>query len=497
MLYSIGFLTFVAVLLFIYYAPARRRQWVVLLLGSYLFYAYMGRACIVFILGATILTFYVARKLEALRLQKEGDRKAKKRARKLLVAAVAVILAGILALFKFQPAIDKFSLILPIGISYYSFQVIGYIIDIYRGAYPAEQNIFRYALFVGYFPGMIQGPINRYDKMQEQFMQTHGLSWGALRDGAWLFLWGLFKKLVIADRCAVYVNHVMGDAFRKSSGSILLMGVILFVVQMYGDFSGGIDMAEGISEMFGIRMYQNFRQPFFSQSIGEFWRRWHISLGNWIRDYVFYPLAFSKTYRKLSKWIGRWNAHLADSIPSMIVSVITFVIIGLWHAISPAYLIYGLWYGVLVGMQKLIAPAFQYLTVKTGVRTECVSYRMFRRMRTWLIVLIGESFCILPGVGAFAQMIRAIFTDFRYYELFFDFFEQGLTRLDILIVAVSVLIWWAVSLLKEQGHHMREEIAAQNLWCRLLLTGGIITVIAIFGIYGPGYDAAAFIYGGI
>jgi len=496
-IFTFKFLAFIFFLLFFYYILPQKLKWVVLLIGSYVFYIVKGRIYICFIILATVLSFFVAKKIEKLSNVPKEERAISKKKRKLLVACVSCVLAGLLATFKFGPITERFSLILPIGMSYYSFQIIGYVVDVYRKEYAAEQNLFKYALFVGYFPGMIQGPINRFGKMKEQFFEEHHFSMIQIRNGLWLFLWGLFKKMVIADRACVYVSSVMGEELGDFSGSILLMSIILFVVQMYADFSGGIDMAEGISELFGITMYKNFEQPFFSRSIGEFWRRWHISLGNWVRDYVFYPLAFSKSYRDVSAKLKKMNAHLAETVPAMIVSIITFIIIGLWHEISVRYLIYGLWYGIMVGASNVIAPASDMVCNFFEVNRECMSFRAIQRIRTMIIVLIGESLCILPHASDLFLVLKKIFFEFRYYDLFFGLFEQGLSRVDFIVLCLSLQVWFVVSLLREKGHMIRAEIGGQNVWFRCLITAGIIFTIAIFGMYGPGYDAAAFIYGGI
>lgn len=497
MIYSIGFLAFVAALVVIYYIIPSRWRWIALLAGSYGFYFVNGGIYVLYLLFTTALSFFGARKLDSVKKNKELDKKLRKRRRQLIVGLVVAVLTLVLALFKYEPITARTSLVLPLGISYFTFMVIGYLVDVYRGEYPAEENFFHYALFVSYFPALIQGPINRFGQMREQFFAERKFSFVYIRDGIWLFLWGLFKKLVIADRAAIYVREVITVDMADESGSLVLVGLILFVVWMYCDFSGGIDMAEGISEMLGIKMYRNFNQPFHSQTIGEFWRRWHISLGNWIRDYVFYPLAFSKTYRKLSQSISKKSKHLGESIPGMIVSVITFVIIGLWHEISLLYLCYGLWYGLMIGLSKVFEPLFRKLNEILCVRTEVFSWRMFRRARTWLIVLIGESLCIIPGLEYFDDMLTSIFTNFKYYNVFFGMFDRGLSHMDFLILVFSVGLISAVGFLREKGYCLRVWLSRQNIVFIWALTFGMILFISIFGIYGPGYEASDFIYGGI
>jgi len=501
MIYSIEFLVFVLVLLIAYYLFPKRFQWVVLLIGSVTFYVSQSGWYLVFMVVTIGLTYSIAHKLTAMNVQMKeipaSEKEAKQliiRKKKLLVFYVCLFCFGLLILFKLKPFTSAFSLVLPLGISYYSFQSVGYIVDVYRGKYPAEKNIFKYSLFVGYFPSMLQGPINRYDLLREQFEEEHTFKLSTIQSGASLFLWGLFKKLVVADRAGIYVSTVLKGNLEEYPGSILLMGIILFMVQMYGDFSGGIDMVEGVSEMFGIKMYENFRQPFFSRSIGEYWRRWHVSLGKWIKDYVFYPLCLSKPFMDMSRKIKKKNKHLGKTIPALIASIITFIIIGLWHEISMRYLCYGIWFGTIIGLEEMFEPLSKKLLSMMNVKTDVMSYRMLQRIRTWIIVLIGESFSILPSAAAFVVVVKAIFTNFKYYSVFFDMFEQGLTRLDFFVLFISGLIWWAVSFLQDKGHHIREDISAQNVWFRWILVAGIIAVIAIWGIYGPGFDAAAFLY---
>lgn len=467
-------------------------------MASYVFYFWQGGKYVIFIIFTTLFTFFIAQSIERIDRVNHIKGKEKKKKKQLQVGITCLVCFAILFLFKVPRVTSRFSVVLPLGLSYYTFQSIGYIIDVYRGKYSAEKNICKYALFVGYFPTMLQGPINRFDQMKSQFAVEHSFQLSKIRDGIWLFLWGLFKKLVIADRCALYVNNVLsGEKFYDYSGSVLLIGVMLFVLQMYGDFSGGIDMVEGVSEMFGITMYQNFRQPFFARTIGEYWRRWHISLSNWIRDYVFYSMALSKPYRKLTNVIKKRSVHLGKTIPSMLLSIITFVMIGLWHELTANYVLYGIWYGGIMGASEMIRPVFTKCVKILNIKTGCFSYRIFERLRTWSIVLVGEMFSILKSPEDVCILIKKVFTDFKWYELFFDVYQCGLTEKDFLLLIVCALTWWGVSYLKEKGHSVRQELCVQNVWFRWGVTVVLITTIAIFGVYGPGYDRIAFLYGGV
>lgn len=511
MVYSFPFLLFVAVLLFLYYFLFKNHQWLVLLVGSYAFYLYADTGYSVFLVVTTVMTYFGAIKLEQLsdfqkksikenkeKWTKEEKKEFKARIsqkKKLLLAMIVVIAFGMLMVFKCKKFLPYSWLILPLGMSFYTFQSIGYLVDVYRGDIKAEKNFLHYALFVSYFPQIIQGPINRFDKLHYQFFQRHGLSFRQLRSGLWLFLWGLFKKLVIADRLAMFVNTVT-EQKDVPAGSIVVVAVFLFNIELYADFSGGIDMVCGISEMFGIQLTENFRRPFFATTIGEYWHRWHISLSNWIRDYVFYPLAFSKIYANFSSKLSKKNAHLGKTIPACIVSVITFVLIGLWHEFSYAYIAYGLWHGFIMAGAQIFEPLFGYLNRLFSLNKNSYSMKLFGRTRTWILISIGEMFTFTGSFSGFIRLFHQIIHDFSWYRVITDIEMYSLTYKDFIVVSVGVIIWYVVSVRQEMGMHIREHIAAQPWIFRYAITVGVIMTILIFGIYGSSYNAADFIYGG-
>ena len=511
MVYSFSFLLFVAILLLAYYFLFKEHQWLVLLLGSYAFYLYADLRYSVFLIVTTVMTFFGAKKLEQLttfqknsiKENKEKWTKEEKKAfkaevskkKKLLLTMIAIVAFGMLMVFKCKKFLPFSWLILPLGMSFYTFQSIGYLIDVYRGDIKAERNFLHYALFVSYFPQIIQGPINRFDKLQHQFFERHIFDFGQIRSGFWLFLWGLFKKLVIADRLAMFVNMVT-EHTDAPAGSIVVTAVFLFNIELYADFSGGIDMVCGISEMFGIKMADNFKRPFFATTIGEYWHRWHISLSNWIRDYVFYPLAFSKTYANFSSKLSKRNAHLGRTIPAGIVSVITFLLIGLWHEFSFAYIAYGLWHGFIMASAQIFEPLFAYLDRLFSLNKESYSMKLFGRARTWILISIGEMFTFTGSFQGFLRLFKQIVHNFNWYRVITDIELYSLTYKDFIVVGTGVLIWYVVSVRQENGMHIREHIAAQPWLFRYALTAGVIMITLIFGIYGSSYNAADFIYGG-
>ncbi len=244
-----------------------------------------------------------------------------KTVKKWIVALVALGNFGLLFFFKYwnfsAEAINKllpngnlpvFELILPLGISFYMFQSIGYVIDVYRKKYPPEKNILKFALFVSFFPQMVQGPISRFDSLGKQLYRGNSFSYDSLKAGIELTLCGYLKKLLIADRAAILVNSVF-QHYSEYDGGIILIGVVFYCIQLYCDFSGGIDITRGVAKMFGIELVENFKRPIFATSLSDFWRRWHISLGTWMKDYLFYPLSLSKPFiklRKMDSFSYRW-----------------------------------------------------------------------------------------------------------------------------------------------------------------------------------------------
>lgn len=511
MVYSFSFLLFVAVLLIAYYFVFKDHQWLVLLLGSLAFYLYTDFRYSAFLVVTTVMTFFGAKKLEHLsdfqksRIKEnketwtKEDKKAFKavvtKKKRLLLSMIVIVAFGMLMMFKCKKFLPFSWLILPLGMSFYTFQSIGYLIDVYRGDVKAEKNFLHYALFVSYFPQIIQGPINRFDKLHHQFFEKHDFDPLQIRSGLWLFLWGLFKKLVIADRLFLFVNTVT-EHTDNPPGSIVVATVFLFNIELYADFSGGIDMVRGISEMFGISLAENFKRPFFATTIGDYWHRWHMSLSNWIRDYVFYPLAFSKTYAKFSSKLAAKNAHLGRTIPSGIVSVITFLLIGLWHDFSVAYIIYGLWHGFVMAGSQIFEPLFAGIDRSLSLNRESYAMKLFGRARTWILISIGEMFTITGSFSGFLRLFSQIIHRFEWYRVITDIEKYSLDYKDFFVVGVGVIIWYVVSVRQESGMQIRERIAAQPWLFRYALTAGVIMVTLIFGVYGSSYNAADFIYGG-
>ena len=309
---SFEFLIFFPVVIGIYYIIPKKLRQIWLLVASYYFYMCWNAKYAILIFGITLFSFLGGKALA--RMTGEDEAALAKRKRRLFVVCAGLII-GILLLFKYldftRDNINRFlqligssvsistafSLVLPVGISFYTFQALGYLIDVYRGDVQAEENFAKYALFVSFFPQLVAGPIERSKNLLNQLGEPKDFDYERARNGLLLMLWGFFEKMWIADTAAIYVNK-MYDNYREYSSGALVVATVFFAIQIYCDFSGYSHIAIGAAQVLGVRLMDNFRQPYFATSIKDFWRRWHISLSTWFRDYVYIPLSAVFTYRR-------------------------------------------------------------------------------------------------------------------------------------------------------------------------------------------------------
>ena len=357
-----------------YYLCPLRFRWLLLLFVSYAYYAYCGMNALPFILLTTLSTWagalligrtgekakaeLKARKAELDAAGKKALKAAAKKKQRRLFYLTLILNFGVLALLKYtSPVLEAagrpaLNLVLPLGISFYTFQSMGYLIDVYGEKYAPEKNPAKFALFVSFFPQLIQGPIARHDQLAHQLTEPHRFDWENIHRGALLMLWGFFKKKVIADRALPLVDEVFANQ-GEFGGAVIVIAVLFYSLQQYCDFSGGIDLVTGIAELFGIRLAPNFKRPYFSVSLGDFWRRWHISLGSWMRDYVFYPFALTKPVTKLSKAAKKaFGLEFSRALPAALGNILVFLLVGIWHGASWNFLFWGLFYFAFLVVEK-------------------------------------------------------------------------------------------------------------------------------------------------
>ena len=477
-LYSLSFVSFIAIIALFYYTFLKRYQWILLLVASLSFYCYTGSGNIAFILitaltvwGGGYLISDISSKFTSYKkahkeLSKEEKKALKEKAllkKRLVLIAVLLINFGILAYIKYWNVIFRTSagLLFPLGISFYTFQSISYLIDMYNDKYPSEKNFFKFLLFVSYFPQLIQGPINRYDKLGVQFRDKQSFDIERTKRALLLILFGLMKKYAIANMLSDSISLILDGTLEGLSGAFIVIGILMYSIQQYADFSGGIDIVMGASEIFGISMMQNFRQPYFATSLGDFWRRWHISLGAWMRDYVFYPFALLKPMQNFGKWCGKhFGTHCKRVMPAGIANILVFFIVGVWHGAELHYVAWGLYNGIIIAISDLAEPLFKKINALLHINNDSKLMHVFRILRTFFIVNIGWYFDRIYNLSDSFYCLSRTFFHFDSYDLEFNInnvlFNESIVSpmysmfcYCIAIVATIVVI--IVSLLKENG----------------------------------------------
>ena len=508
-LLSLQFVLLLLSALAAYYALGRTKpeaQWYVLLAASLAFYVFAGSWQTLLLLLLTSADIWAgglwlarldseakaARKATKDRAERKAlkERYHKKRWHAFWIAlALPLVILGFfkylnVLLFNFGAAESPTSLgiLLPLGISFYTFQCIGYLIDAYNAKYAPEQNYLRFLLFASWFPQIIQGPIGRYDQLSDQLFASrsadvHGMRKGLLRLG-----YGLFKKLAIANVLAHNVSMVFGNVTPGIPGSVVLYGVLVYSIQMYADFSGGIDIVEGVSELFGVQMAQNFRQPYFSVSLADFWRRWHMSLGSWMRDYIFYPIALTKPMQSFGKWAkAKLGTHAGRTLPACVANILVFLLVGVWHGADWHYVGWGLYNGVIVAVSDLLAPAFHSLKERLRIADDATWFRVFAVVRTFCVVNVGRYFdCVKSLSDSFTCIHATLFNlapvPFRQAlalagiegaEMF------GISRIALVACVVIAVVSWHA----EKGTDVRERVLSWHPVARCCLYLGMAALV--------------------
>ena len=528
---TLAFFIFVCAVIIAYFLPALRKyQWIVLLAASIFFYCIIGFRLVGFIIFTAFSTWLAgiwcdrirdisgstvkAHKQDWDRAQKKAYKQNMLKKKRLLLIAILIINFGILVFLKYYNFlaggigsllgmhIPSLHLFLPLGISFYTFQSMGYIIDVYSENIEAERNPFKFLLFVSFFPQIIQGPISSFEQLGGQLLAQHRLEYDRFKRGLELILWGYFKKLVIADRAVIAINAATAD-YSKSNGTTLLFVTLLYAFQLYADFSAGIDISRGIARILGIDMIDNFRRPYFSKSINEYWRRWHISLGMWMKQYIFYPIAMSDGMIQLSKRIRPENGknhpakeHLAKTLPAAFASLVVFLVVGLWHGANGKYVAFGLWNGLIIMFAILFEPWLLHVNKILKINTEGWLFRHFQIVRTFILVLIGYVFDIAPDLTGSIHMLKRMLLNQNLHKGIEQIKELGLNKQNYYVLLICLLIVWFVSSRQEKlkiddfGLLVEQHGFALKWLIMMALALGII----IFGIYGPGYDPADFVY---
>lgn len=513
-------LIFLGAVFICYTALPKKFKWTVLLISSYIFYWINSKRLIVFLFLSTVAVYFAGIFLNRINdtaaLAKKGLEKEEKKQVKSLVnwqkRAVVALAVGfiftILLVLKYSAFfahslnsafgflhLKELKFMLPLGISYYTLQAAGYIIDVYRGKYRASENFGKVALFLSFFPQIVEGPIGRFDLLADPLYEGHSFDYDRLCKGVQLILWGLFKKTVIADRVNIFVSEVFGS-YKYYSGSIILLGGLLYTLQIYAEFSGCMDIVTGSAEIFGVPLSKNFERPFFSKSVNEFWRRWHITLGAWLRDYVFYSVSLSRPFMKLSKFAKKhFNEFLGSLVPASFALFFTWLGIGFWHGAGWKYIAYGLYYYAIMTVGMYLEPLFAKLFSALKIKRDSKPLYVFRVVRTVILVVGGMTLFRADTVGVWVGMLKCVFTSFGAGGFLKTVLTLGMDKQDFLIVAVGAAVMLIISILQEKGIRVRDSLARQKLPVRWCAYAALVMAVVIFGAYGPGYDAVDFIYG--
>ncbi|MCR5098339.1 MAG: MBOAT family protein [Lachnospiraceae bacterium] len=517
---SYGFIGFLLIVLVLYYILPKSFQKVILLLASFAFYALSGPLYLLYLFSAILTTFlagrYMGKNIEVQKayiadhrdtISREGRKlyNARQKAKRKRAMVYAIVInIGVLSVVKYTNFVigninalggqlTFLDIALPLGISYYTLMSVGYLVDIFRGTIKAETNLLNYALFLSFFPHIVQGPISRYGELSRTLCEPHDFNSQNIIFGAERILFGFFKKLVIADRLFPVVSTIAGDP-KTYRGAYILCLMFFYTLELYADFTGGIDITIGVAEMFGIKMTENFERPYFSKSLKEYWRRWHISMGTWFKDYLFFPIAMSSTMQKFSKFLRKhFGDYVGKRLPVYISSFIVWFMTGLWHGASWNFIVWGLLNYVIL----MISEEFEPLTVKFHekfIPMENRVYQGFMVIRTMIMVSMLKIFDCYANVGDVFASIGSIFTTGNF-GIFTDgsLLELGMDVFDHGVIFATTLLLFVLSMIQRRGS-IRQRMLALPFAVRAMLISALFIGVLLLGDYGVGYDSSQFIY---
>ncbi len=508
---------FLPITILIYVLAGEKYRKYVLLLASYAFFWMISGHLIIYLLLTTVSMYCMGKWLDKLHteekeylatIEKEKRKEAKAKylkKRRMVMGLAAILHIGLLLVMKYsgffmenvnsllgvlgvQGQFEVPSFFLPIGISFFTMQAMSYLFDVYRGTTKADNNFGRLALFISFFPQIVEGPICRYEQTANQLWNVTVIEHKNLVFGLQRILYGMMKKMVVADRLNPLIKNVFTN-FLDYDGGIVVIAAVAYTIQLYMDFSGAMDAVIGTAQIFGVKMPENFARPFFSKTISDFWARWHISLGGWFKDYIFYPVTLAKPVKnltsKLKKRVGNYFALL---VASAIALFCVWFCNGLWHGAAWNYIFFGMYHFGLILLGNMFEPVAKRIRKALCLNSDCVPFRVFQILRTSILVVIGELFFRGHGLKSGLIMFKMIITDFSVDSFSLETLQMlGLDKYDLGVVCVALLVVLIVSYLKERGVEIRETIAKEPIAIRWTIVYALIMFIVICGAYGMGY----------
>lgn len=507
-LVSIEFLLFVLLAAAGYYWIPRKFQWAWLLAFSYIYYISGGLRVTCFLVFTTLTSYGAGILVEQAAGRIQEKKKAKRRQKQVLAAAL-LLNFGILGVLKytnfaihtvnglFGTGFGSVGFLLPLGISFYTFQSMGYLLDVYWGKAKAEHHVFRFALFVSFFPQILQGPIGRCQTLGEQLYAPHPFDGKRMERGFLRILWGYFKKMAIADNAVIFVDAIFGQP--EVYDGLGLVGVLMYSVQLYCDFSGGMDVVIGIGELFGIRLDENFKRPYFANSITDFWHRWHITLGTWMKDYVFYPVSLSGWMKHFSKFAKKtFGKQAGRTLPICLANLIVFFVVGVWHGAAWKFIVYGLYNGLIIAFSGLMAPAYRDWKKSLHISDGSRGFHLFQMVRTFVLVNISWFFDRADDVPTALLMMKNTLRHFNLRQILEPGIEIGeasgtaFTLVALGVILGGCLLLFAVSLLQEQGKDLAESFTRQHWLVKAAVYLCLILAVPVLG--QPSGESGGFIY---
>lgn len=534
---SLTFLCFCGATLLVYWLLPGRVRWVALLVASLLFYGW-GEGWYLPFLGVSILSTYLtarwiaaraaadeaslAAATELSRDERKALRAAGKRVRRRGLILCLVLNFAVLAVLKYSGFAVSIAngvaglfgaggwtaptLLLPLGISFYTFRSTAYVMDVYRGKAEAQTNIAKYALFVSFFPAVVQGPICRYNDLMPQLTQPHRLTWEDSAAGFTRVAWGFFKKVAVADTAMIAIRAIVLDP-EGLQGAYAALLILLYSLVIYGDFTGGMDISLGLARMMGIRLTENFVRPFSSRSTQEYWNRWHITMGSWFTDYLFYPLSVSKPVQRLSKWgrahLGRW---LGMRLPVWLATALTWFLTGLWHGASWNFVVWGLLNGLVILVSGELRPVYAAFHKRFPKLSDNALWGGFCALRTFLLMGAIRSLDCYRDVGVTFRAFGSIFTTPASWR---DLLgggavdKLGLSLPVWIFLGLAALLFFLVGRCGKAKGERSELPAGYAVADRLVSRPALLCAVCVlligatllFGSYGIEFNASDFIYG--
>lgn len=505
---------YLPLVIILYNLTPKRLRFIVLLLANITFFMILSKHLIIYLILSIFSVYlcglelsridsYKEKALESATEDKKVIKQKFKNKKKIVLIFCILFNLSFLFFFKYMNffklntnlILDLFNInfdfqiikyIAPIGISFYTLSALAYILDIYNGKIEADKNFFKVALYLSFFPQIMEGPIVRYSETSESLYEGKSVTYESICNGYIRIFYGFFKKMIIADRLNIVVKLIFNN-YTNYSGVAILLGVISYTVMLYMEFSGTMDVILGTGDIFNTKIPENFRQPFFAKNISEFWSRWHISLGAWFKDYIFYPVSLSRPMKKLTvtarKKLGN---HFGPLISGAVALISVWLLNGLWHGAGWTFIFYGIYMFTLILLGNIFEPLVKKICAFLHINRENIFYRVLQSIKMTLLVFIGELFFRAPTLKIGFGMLKKIFTNFKLNSNN-ELLNLGLDYADYFIIIVGIIVVFIISLLKEKKINIRESISKKNVTVRWIIYISLILAIIVFGAYGPGY----------